>query len=135
MNVTIDPFMLELNKSAFRKELRLIAKEIKQKTIAMIKAQNKTSLPGQAPHSITGALVSSISYNVRGNKVIIRDSQYYARFLAVGAEKTGKYRKGTIEPRYFMSDILNDMKDEIQQRLDEALMTGLSSKERGRNNQ
>ena len=132
MNIDINEAMLDMNKSAFRKELRLIAKEIKQKMIAYMKAQDKStpSKAGEAPRIMTGMLASSISYKVRGNKVIIQDSQYYARFLAVGAKNTGKYRKGHIEERLFLSDILQSMEKEIKERLTTAIMTGLTSKEK-----
>lgn len=137
MKIDVDPFMLKLNKKPFKKELRLIAKEIKQKTIALLKqsqpsgeqrGSHTASAPGQAPSLIDGLLASSISYKVKGNKVTITDSAYYALFLSVGASKTGKSKKGTILPRPFLSTVLDEMKPEIQKRLERAIMEGVTSK-------
>lgn len=137
MKIEVDPFMLKLNKKPFKRELRLIAKEIKQKTIALLKqsqpsgeqrGSHTASSPGQAPSLIDGLLASSISYKVKGNRVIITDGAYYALFLEGSSKNTGRSRKGTILPRPFMSTVLDEMKEDIQKRLQKAIMEGITSK-------
>ncbi|MBS0984636.1 hypothetical protein, partial [Gluconobacter cerinus] len=126
MKIELDEFMLKLNKKPFKRELRLIAKEIKQKTIALLKqsqpsgerrGSHTASAPGQAPALIDGLLANSITYKVKGNKVTITDGAYYSKFLEVGAKGTGKSKSGTILERPFMSKVIDEMRDEITARL------------------
>lgn len=137
MKIEFDEFMLKLNKKPFKRELRLIAKEIKQKTIALLKqsqasgerrGKHTASAPGQAPALIDGLLASSITYKVKGNKVTITDGAYYSKFLEVGAQGTGKSRKGKILERPFMSKVIDEMRDEITARLTKAVMEGITTK-------
>lgn len=137
MKIELDEFMLKLNKKPFKRELRLIAKEIKQKTIALLKqsqpsgerrGKHTASAPGQAPSIIDGLLASSITYKVKGNKVTITDGAYYSKFLEVGAQGTGKSKSGTILERPFMSKVIDEMRDEITARLTKAVMEGITTK-------
>ena len=137
MQIELDEFMLKLNKKPFKRELRLIAKEIKQKTIALLKqsqpsgerrGKHTASAPGQAPSLIDGLLASSITYKVKGNKVTITDGAYYSKFLEVGANGTGKSKSGTVLERPFMSKVIDEMRDEITARLTKAVMEGITTK-------
>lgn len=137
MKIELDEFMLKLNKKPFKRELRLIAKEIKQKTIALLKqsqpsgerrGKHTASAPGQAPSLIDGLLASSITYKVKGNKVTITDGAYYSKFLEVGANGTGKSKSGTVLERPFMSKVIDEMRDEITARLTKAVMEGITTK-------
>lgn len=133
----LDETKLSLNKSALRKELRSIAKDIKNRTQQLIRSSIATgekrgkhtaSAPGQAPANQTGFLASSITYSVKRDSVIIRDNSYYSLFLEAGASKTGKSQKGIIKPRPFLSRVLEEMEPEIKERLSKAINEGITLK-------
>lgn len=137
IDIKIDEFHLELNKDILKKELRLIAKEVKQKTIALLKnsvpsgkkrGSHTASAPGQAPSLMDGLLASSITYKIKKDRIVIKDSAYYSLFLEAGATKTGKSGTGTILPRPFLSTVLDEMRPDIEKRLEKAVMQGLTSK-------
>lgn len=118
-----DPGQLILNKDALKKELRLIGNEVKKKTQALIRSQasrnpHKSSQPGQAPASWTGNLAKLIRVQVKRNKVTITDTARYATALEAGATLNNG---SVVAPRPYLSTVLDEMRPEIEKRLEAVL--------------
>ncbi|AQU89366.1 hypothetical protein B0W47_17685 (plasmid) [Komagataeibacter nataicola] len=137
LQIQVNEVMLKLNMKPLKRELRIIAQEVKQKIRTLLKSSTPTgsvrgshtaSAPGQPPSLIDGLLAKAITYKIKGNRVTITDGAYYALFLNNGAVHTGSTHKGDILPRPFMSVVLDDMKNDITKRITRAVMEGITTK-------
>ncbi|GAN84040.1 hypothetical protein [Novacetimonas hansenii] len=136
MQIQVNEVMLKINMKPLRKELRIIAKEVKAKVQTLLRnsvpsgvkrGSHTASAPGEVPSLMNGLLAKAITYKIKKNKITITDGAYYALFLSAGAKNTGKSHKGTILPRPFMSVVLDEMKDEIEKRITNAVMNGITT--------
>lgn len=120
------------------------------KTIS--KGIHYASAPGEPPAMLTGMLNRSITTKIGkgGESISIRDNQFYAKFLEVGAKggagnrtkggkgkrnvKATKNRQGAVsssrvlEPRPFISRALDDQKAEIERKILEAVKADIEFK-------
>lgn len=102
-----------------------------------------TSTPGGPPMSLTGALAASLKVRVKGDRVSVRDTQFYAKFLETGA-KGGGGKKGSANkrkrgqnlpqtqrvllPRPFVSVAADREMPDLQQQISKALAQGIDLK-------
>ena len=99
------------------------------------------SASGEPPAALTGALSRSISYSVRGDRARVYDTQFYSKFLEVGAQggapgkRNSRARKGqpkpkpatrrVLEPRPFISRALLDNEEAIKNKLESAIASDM----------
>jgi hypothetical protein len=94
LKITVPPgYTIIAGKQQVRAVMAAAGGEVAAKARAMIRAggRKRPSLPGQPPRSVTGKLARSIRAKVRrdGEGVTIRESEFYALFLALGAKGGG----------------------------------------------
>jgi hypothetical protein len=112
LEVRIDPFFLTLDMKHTRAVLRAAGNEVASVARALIRrssgggrfynykghrgARYRASAPGQPPVSVSGALAKSIKVRLfrSGEGVAVRDAEFYAKFLELGAKGGGGYARG-----------------------------------------
>lgn len=134
-------FELMLDKSDVADALREIGNNIKAKAKALILAggsngigaAHQTSLPGNAPNSLTGELARKLKVKVNANRlsVVITDGTKYALSLESGAKGGGRNKNGSTRrmraningnpttkrillPRPYLSTALEQCESEIE---------------------
>lgn len=133
-------FELMLDKSDVADALREIGNNIKAKAKALILAggsngigaAHQTSLPGNAPNSLTGELARKLKVKVNANRlsVVITDGTKYALSLESGAKGGGRNKNGSgngkagrngnpttkriLLPRPYLSTALEQCESEIE---------------------
>ncbi len=149
IEIKADKFGLLIDKSDVTKALRTIGKEIKANTKAAIMhagagvayGSHKASAPGEAPANLTGKLAASLKVSVRGSTLKVTDTAKYALALESGSQGGGRGKGGksgastrsgktrtattdrTLEARPYLSAELEQMKPEIEAKLDAAFET------------
>ncbi|KXV49420.1 hypothetical protein AD945_04245 [Gluconobacter albidus] len=118
-----NPGKLKVDQKALTKELRAIGNDIRKKTRALILANASTSphiasKPGQAPASWTGSLALLLKVKIKGNRVTLIDTARQAKALEAGAALNNGSK---LEARPYLSTVFEQMKPEIEKRLENAL--------------
>lgn len=138
IKLTVNGTLLELNKGPLRQELRHIGRDVQRRTQALIRSggsgrgygAHTASTPGSAPASRTGNLARLIRVRLTqgGTAVRIVDDAWYAVALESGAKGTGGTGRGVIEPRPYLSQVLQAMEPEIATRIIRAVEQGITNK-------
>ncbi|WP_144880502.1 HK97-gp10 family putative phage morphogenesis protein [Gluconacetobacter diazotrophicus] len=113
---------LQINKARITTALRLIVQTIKADVVALLRSSHITSSPGEAPGMRSGALSRSIVARVQNNRkgvsVTITSTMKYALALEAGSDGPGKRH---MDPRPFLSKVIDQRKDWISQTLADAI--------------
>jgi hypothetical protein len=95
---------------------------------------HQASAPGQPPASLTGALAQSIRVQARDDSVVVRETQFYGKFLETGAHGGAPGRRNrrlrqaglttifpvgvrVLEPRPYLSAALAQREASIEERI------------------
>ena len=132
-------FRIEENKGPLRQALRAALQLVKQRTQAAIKATSPPSAAGGFPASRTGKLASSLMVTVKGLSGSITDKVPYALALESGARRYSRGHKRKhgkadttlafrMQPRPFLSVIMESSQPEFQKRFAKAMDEGIKFK-------
>lgn len=154
MKIALQSAELQFDKKQLKKTMRQAGNEVAAAARALIRRSQgggrtyyrdgtryEASAPGQAPGSVSGALLRGIKVRPfkSGEGVAIRDSVFYSLFLERGAKGGGRKggrgarnRRGKAQttrvlmPRPFLSAALGQRSTSLQERLREAVQQGIA---------